>query len=85
MTHHNDTPAAGPIETKVTWATAASYVAALVLVAVANAVQDADHALILGALPEAWESILLPLLPALATFAAGWAAKHTPRPDLNRL
>lgn len=73
----------GPIETKVKWASIASYLASVVLVALANALQDADHALVLGEIPELLESLLLPLLPALATFLAGYSARHTFRHDLR--
>lgn len=80
---HRADGTAGPVEEKVKWATAASYLASLLLTALANGIQDERHALVLGAMPEVLESLLLPLLPALATFAAGWAAKHTHRPDLR--
>jgi hypothetical protein len=74
----------GPVEAKVKASTIASYIGAFLLTALANGVQDEDHALILGnAFPEWLETLLLPLLPALASFAAGWAARHTPRPDLG--
>ncbi len=72
------------VETKVTWATIGAYLASLFLVAIANGLQDVDHALVLGAMPEALETILLPALPAAVTFVSGWLAKHTPRPDLVR-
>jgi hypothetical protein len=74
----------GPVEEKVKWATAASYLAGLVVTALANAAQDEDHALLLGFLPEWLESLLLPLLISAPTLYAGWQAKHTHRPDLRR-
>lgn len=72
----------GTIEQKVKASTAASYLVSLVVIALANGIQDHEGSLLLGSLPDWLESLLLPLLPAIATFLAGWAAKHTHRPDL---
>lgn len=72
-----------PVEQKVVASTGAAYVAAFFLTAFINGAQSEDHALLLGALPEWVEVVLLPLLPAVATFLSGYMARHTPRPDLG--
>ncbi|MYR61127.1 holin [Streptomyces sp. SID625] len=72
---------AGPVESKVGWATAAAYLASSGLLGVLGAVQD--NARILEPLPDAVSSLLLALIPGMLTFAAGWKARHTPRPDLS--
>ncbi|MFI0939127.1 holin [Streptomyces sp. NPDC021020] len=66
------------VELKVIASTAATLVASLLL-AILNAVQD-DHAL-LGSLPTAVQTVILIVAPTVATFLAGYAAKHTPRPS----
>lgn len=68
-----------PVEPKVQAATLASYAATFLVTMFANIAQDEDHALLLGLIPEWAETLLLPLLPALATLAAGYAAKHQHR------
>lgn len=70
-----------PVEKKVTWATVGSYLAGVALLALLNTVAD-DPSLIAG-LPDWLEAIVLPLLPGIVTFAAGYFAHHTPRPDLE--
>lgn len=50
-----------------------------VAIAVLNDVQN-DHSL-LGGTPAPVQTVLLALLPGLITAAAGWQARHTPRPD----
>ncbi|MFJ1607073.1 holin [Streptomyces sp. NPDC088253] len=72
---------AGPIESKVGWATAAAYVASSGLLGVLAAVQD--NARVLEPLPDSISPLVLALVPGLLTFAAGWKARHTPRPDLE--
>lgn len=72
-----------PVEPKVKAATAASYFVTLVLVAVANAVQDQDVALLLGFAPQWLESVLLPLVPALGALLAGYVARHQHRRKLT--
>lgn len=67
---------AAPIESKVTAATAMTFVVGLA-VAVLNAVQ-ADTSL-LGPLPSWLQAPLLALVPAALTFLAGYKARHTPR------
>lgn len=71
------------IESKVWWATAGAYVAGVVALAIVNAVTGDDNALLLAALPDAIEPFVLPIVPAVVSFITGWAAKHTPRPDLG--
>ncbi|SHL76136.1 holin [Streptomyces yunnanensis] len=65
-----------PIEAKVRSATAASFVASL-LIAVLNAVA-ADNRL-LAPLPSWLQGIVIALAPAAVTFLAGWQAPHTAR------
>jgi hypothetical protein len=72
---------AGVIERKVTWATAAAYLTSSGLLGVLAAVQD--NARILEPMPDSLSPLVLSLVPGLITFAAGWKARHTPRPDLD--
>lgn len=70
------------IERKVKWSTAGAYLASSGLLGVLGAVQD--NARILSPLPDSISPLVLALVPALVTLAAGWKADHTPRPDLGR-
>lgn len=72
------------IETKVTAATVGTYLAGVVVLALVNAFTGEENALLLASLPDAIEPFVLPVVPAVVSFIAGWAAKHTPRPDLGR-
>lgn len=72
------------VETKVWWATAGAYLAGVAALAVVNAVTANDNELLIAALPDALEAFILPSVPAVVSFIAGWAAKHTPRPDLGQ-
>lgn len=75
-------PTAGkaPVEKKVTWATVGAYLGGLALMAIVNAVSS-DPGLV-GALPDALEMFVVPLVPTVVAFVSGWVARHTPRPDL---
>lgn len=69
-----------PVERKVTAATAGSY---LGLLAVLTILQTVNSNLdLLSFLPDAIETLAIPLLPGLITYVSGFKAKHTPRPDL---
>lgn len=68
-----------PIEKKVTASSALAYLASLAGLAVLGGVTD-DPSLISG-MPDALEPFLLALVPAAASWIAGWAAPHTPRSD----
>ncbi|WP_432164855.1 holin [Streptomyces sp. bgisy031] len=68
-----------PIEKKVKASTAVSYLASLAGLAILGAVTD-DPSLISG-MPDALEPFVLALVPAAASWIAGWAAPHTPRSD----
>jgi hypothetical protein len=68
--------ASGPIETKVTAATALALLASII-VAILNAVV-ADNSL-LGGMPPVLQALLLAAVPPLITFLGGYAAPHTPR------
>ena len=61
-----------PVETKVKASAAASAVAGLVLWALSRYVFK-------GAVPDVVASWTYAIIPAVLTFAAGYAAKHTPR------
>lgn len=69
------------IEAKVKAATVAVYLLCTGGLAIVNAVQG-DTSL-LGFLPVWAEPFVVGILPALASFIAGYQAKHTPRPDLG--
>lgn len=72
-----------PIEKKVTWSAVGTYLGGVALLAVLNAV-NSDASLISG-LPDWLEAIVLPLIPGVVSFASGYFARHTPRPDLAPL
>ncbi|MFI6497194.1 hypothetical protein [Nonomuraea typhae] len=69
-----------PIETKVKAMGLVSYLAGVAGMAVLQAV--ADDPSMIAFLPDWVEAITLPLVPTALAAAAGWKAKHTPRPDL---
>ncbi|MFH8792185.1 holin [Streptomyces sp. NPDC017941] len=69
-----------PIEKKVTASSVIAYLASLAGLAVLGAVTD-DPSLISG-MPDALEPFVLALVPAAASWIAGWAAPHTPRADV---
>ncbi|WP_030569886.1 hypothetical protein [Streptomyces aureocirculatus] len=72
--------ASAPIEKKVTASSVIAYLASLAGLAVLGAVTD-DPSLISG-MPDALEPFVLALVPAAASWIAGWAAPHTPRSDV---
>jgi hypothetical protein len=84
MSHNATTYPAGPIEAKVTAATIASAAITFLVNALTNGVSDADSGVLLTALPDWAEPFILALVAAAPTFLAGWAAKHTHRPDLRQ-
>jgi hypothetical protein len=63
----------GPVETKVKASTAAAAVSGLALWALGTYVFK-------GNVPDVVTSWVYVLTPAVITFAAGYVAKHTPRP-----
>jgi hypothetical protein len=65
-----------PIETKVSAATIAAAVSGLVLWALQSYVFK-------GELPAPVAAAVQVIVPAVVTFAAGYLAPHTPRPDLQ--
>lgn len=75
MTHASGS---GPVEWKVKVASAATYLGFVALLAVLNAVADAN---LITELPDVAEVFLAPVLPTLITFVSSYAAKHTPRTD----
>jgi hypothetical protein len=66
-----------PVERKVTFATSAAYLGFTGLLGILAAVQDNER--LLEPVPDGLSPFLLAIIPTLATFAAGWKAKHTPR------
>ena len=64
-----------PAETKVKASAAASALAGLILWALGRYVFK-------GAVPDVVASWVYAIIPAAITFAAGYLARHTPRPDL---
>lgn len=75
------TPTSGPLEAKVKWASIISYLAGVGLLGLLNATSTAN---LIAGLPDVVEAFVAPLVPALAALAAGWKARHTPRPDLRQ-
>lgn len=72
-------PTHGPVEAKVTAATAGS-LAVAIAVAVLNGLADGPG--LLGSLPMWAQTMILLLVPPLHTWLAGYSAPHTERPDL---
>ncbi|UJV43801.1 holin [Streptomyces sp. AMCC400023] len=68
-----------PIEKKVKASSAVAYLVSLAGLAILGAVTD-DPSLI-SSMPDALEPFVLALVPAAASWVAGWAAPHTPRSD----
>ncbi len=69
-----------PIEHKVRWASTATYLGTVLLLALLDTV-SADPTL-LSPLPDWLEVPLVALVPTLVVLLAGIRAPHTPRPDL---
>jgi hypothetical protein len=67
---------AGPVEKKVQASTAAAAVSGLVVWVLGRYVFR-------GAVPDAVASWIYVVVPGLVTFAAGYLARHTGRPDLQ--
>lgn len=65
------------IETKVSAATAGTYVASTSVLAGLAAIQD--NARLLDWMPDSLSPFVIALVPAAIAFVAGWAAKHSPR------
>jgi hypothetical protein len=64
------------VEPKVTWTTAASYIATA-LGLILNSILSGDPSGIIVAELPAWvEALLLPLLPAVIAFLSGYQARH---------
>lgn len=68
---------AAPVETKVTVASVAAYLASTGLLAILAAVQN--DARLVSFMPDALAPFVLAVVPTAVTFVSGWAAKHTPR------
>lgn len=70
----------GGVEWKVKAATAASYVFGVVALWLFQLLGDASFVDSYSSyLPPTLSAFVLPLVPALAAFGAGWITKHTPR------
>jgi hypothetical protein len=69
-------PETNKVEPKVWWATVGAWIAGVVGLAIVNAVTDDNNALLIRALPDWLEPFVLPLVPAVVAFIAGFAAKH---------
>ncbi|MEV8395908.1 MULTISPECIES: holin [unclassified Streptomyces] len=71
-----------PVETKVTAATAGTYIASTGILAGLAALQD--DARLLEWLPDGVTPFVVALIPAAISFMAGYRAKHTPRTGILR-
>lgn len=69
---------AGPVETKVKWATYAATAVGGVIAVLNWVAADSD---LLGSLPPWVQAAAVVVVPPLVTFLAGWKARHTPRPN----
>lgn len=72
--------ARGPIEKKVSWATAGTILSTIV-VAVLNGTVGNEQ--LLGSLPGWTQSFLIVVGPSLVTFVSGYMSPHTPRPEVT--
>lgn len=68
-------PNTNKVEPKVWWATVGSYLAGLVALLVIN-LSDDQTKLLISALPDTIEPLVLPLVPAIVAFAGGYVARH---------
>lgn len=75
MAEHTTAPA--PIEAKVH---AATWAAALIGIAVTLLNALPGNSELMGPLPAWLQAVITVVVPPLATFLSGWAARHTPRP-----
>lgn len=66
---------AAPVETKVQASTAAAAVSGLAL-------WTLGHYMFKGSVPDVVASWVYVIVPGVITFAAGYFARHTPRPDI---
>lgn len=80
MSQYRSAAASPPVETKVKAAAIATYFGLVALLAVLNAVADAN---LVTALPDVVEVFVAPMLPTLITLLAAYKARHTRRPDLG--
>ena len=77
MTVLNPKPAStNAVEPKVSAATLGAYVAGVLLLVLVQVFTDNDNELLLAVLPDALETFVLPLVPAVVALIAGFAAKH---------
>jgi hypothetical protein len=85
-----DTPAnplpatTSKVEWKVKAATLATYVSGVVGLAIVNAATDDNNKLLTDALPDWLEPFVLPVVPAVAAFIAGYSARHQWRRDAGQ-
>jgi phosphate/sulfate permease len=76
-THSNPEPAkTRKVEPKVWWATIGSYVAGVIGLALVNAFTADNNVLLSAVLPDVIEPFVLPLVPAIVAFVAGFSARH---------
>ncbi|GIH91923.1 hypothetical protein ACFFMN_34050 [Planobispora siamensis] len=68
------------VEAKVKASTVATYLSLLAVLTVLQAVNARLD--LIAFLPDVVETLVVPLLPGLITYVAGYMAKHEPRPDL---
>ena len=73
-------PARAVVELKVIASTAAAGLAGVGVTVLNQTVGDEQ---LLGGLPVWAQTLITLFVPPAATFLGGWAARHTPRPDLD--
>lgn len=64
------------VEPKVKWGAIGSYLAGVVGLALVNAFTGDDNSLLLEALPDTVEVLVLPFIPGVVSLVSGFAAKH---------
>lgn len=68
-----------PVEAKVRWSSGAALVLGIIITGLNS---GADNSALLAPLPQWAQSIITLLGPPLAVLLTGWAAPHTPRPEV---
>lgn len=64
------------IEPKVKWGAIGTYVVGALLMFIVNLVTGNGNELLMAVVPDYLEMFIVPLIPALASLASGYAARH---------
>lgn len=64
------------LEPKVKWGTIATYVVSAIVLLLVELFTVNENELLIAALPDVYEALILPLVPAITTLAVGFYARH---------